>query len=97
MGNGIHFQQFNGGCTDEKEVIIIYSVEPGNHTLFDRKEEEWIHGLRTMDYMKQGGMNVRNDLKRILRGQYVNESFAKVDKYFVCVSAQPVLVDFDID
>ena len=68
-GLGLHFQQFHGGCTDEMEVTIIDSVEPGNHTLLDRKEEEWIHRLRTMDYMEQGGMNVRDDLKRSSRGQ----------------------------
>ena len=66
---GLHFQQQHGGCTDEMEVTIIDSVEPGNHKLLDRKEEEWIHRLRNMDYMEQGGMNVRYDLKRNSRGQ----------------------------
>ena len=52
---------------DEMEVVIIDSVEPGNHPLLDQKEEEWIHKLKTMDYMGQGGLNIRDDLKRSSR------------------------------
>ena len=38
-----------GGNMDELEVIIIDSVQPGNHALLDQKEEEWIHRLRTRE------------------------------------------------
>ena len=41
---------------EEIEVVIIDSVQPVNHDLLDQKEEEWIHGLRTMEYMGQGGL-----------------------------------------
>ena len=51
------------------EIVIIDSVQPGNHDLLDRKEEEWIHRLRTMDNMGQGGLNIRDDLKRSNRGK----------------------------
>ena len=68
-GLGQHFNQMHGGSLDELEITIIDSVEPGNHRLLDQKEEEWIHRLRTMDYMNQGGMNIRDDLKRNAKGK----------------------------
>ena len=46
---------------DDMEIVIIDSVQPGNHGLLDQKEEEWIHRLRTMDIMGQGGLNIRDD------------------------------------
>ena len=67
-GLGQHFYQNHGGCMEEMEIVIIDSVQPGNHQLLDQKEEEWIHNLRTMDYMGQGGLNIRDDLKRSNRG-----------------------------
>ena len=51
------------------EVVIIFSVQAGNHNLLDKKEEEWIHRMRTMDYMGHGGLNIRDDLKRSNRGK----------------------------
>ena len=54
---------------DDMEIVIIDSVQPGNHDLLDQKEEEWIHRLRTMDIMGQGGLNIRDDLKRTTRGK----------------------------
>ena len=66
-GLGQHFYQQHGGCMEEMEVVIIDSVQPGNHELLDQKEEEWIHRLRTMDYMGQGGLNIRDDLRRSSR------------------------------
>ena len=68
-GLGQHFQQAHGGNVDQMEIIIIDSVQPGNHPLLDQKEEEWIHRLRTMDHMEQGGMNIRDDLKRNSKGK----------------------------
>ena len=65
-GLGEHVHQAHGGNMDDLEVIIIDSVQPGNHPLLDQKEE-WIHRLRTMEYMTQGGMNIRDDLKRNTR------------------------------
>ena len=35
---------------EEMELVILDSVEPGNHSLLDVKEEEWIHRLRTGYY-----------------------------------------------
>ena len=35
----------------ELVITIIDIVEPGNHSLLDRKEEEWIHRLKTMDHI----------------------------------------------
>ena len=49
------FSKANGGCLEQIEIIIIDSVQPGNHPLLDQKEEEWIHRLRTMYHMEQGG------------------------------------------
>ena len=81
------------------ELVIIDSVEPGNHSLLDQKEEEWIQRLRTMDSMNQGGLNIRDDLKRRDRGKCNNctaiASFAKFKnncpfsfsfKFFLCKS-----------
>ena len=51
------------------EIVIIDSVQPGNHDLLDQKEEEWMHRLRTMDIMCQGGLNICDDLKRTNRGK----------------------------
>ena len=55
---------------EEMELVIIDSIEQGNHSLLDDKEEEWIHILRTMDSMNQGGLNIRDDLKRKDRGKF---------------------------
>ena len=63
-GLGQHFHQHHAGSMEELVITIIDSVEPGNHSLLDRKEEEWIHRLKTMDHMGMGGMNVRDDIKR---------------------------------
>ena len=68
-GLGQHFHQHHGGSLEELEITIIESVQPGNHPLLDQKEEEWIHRLKTMDYMGLGGMNIRDDIKRNSRGQ----------------------------
>ena len=68
-GLGQHFFQHHGGDMEDMEIVIIDSVQPGNHDLLDRKEEEWIHRLRTMDNMGQGGLNIRDDLKRSNRGK----------------------------
>ena len=46
---GQHFFADHGGCVEDMEVVIIDSVEPGNHSLLDQKEEEWIQRLKTMD------------------------------------------------
>ena len=54
---------------EEMEVVIIDSVQPGNHDHLDRKEEDWIHRLRTVDNMGQGGLNIRDNLKRNNRGK----------------------------
>ena len=53
-GLGQHFHQAHGGNMDDLEITIIDSVQPGNHLLLDQKEEEWIHRLRSMEYMNQG-------------------------------------------
>ena len=63
-GLGEHFFADHGGCVEDMEVVIIDSVEPGNHSLLDQKEEEWIQRLKTMDNMGQGGLNKRDELKR---------------------------------
>ena len=63
-GLGQHFFADHGGCVQDMEVVIIDSVEPGNHSLLDQKEEEWIQRLKTMDNMGQGGLNLRDELKR---------------------------------
>ena len=49
-GLGQHFKQYHGGSLDELD-----SVQPGNHELLDRKKEEWIHRLRSMDHIERGG------------------------------------------
>ena len=66
---------------DDMEIVIIDSVQPGNHDLLDQKEEEWIHRLRTMDIMGQGGLNIRDDLKRTNRGKCKCKFCKKVKKY----------------
>ena len=76
-GLGQHFHQHHGGDMEEMELVIIDSVEPGNHSLLDQKEEEWIQRLRTMDSMNQGGLNIRDDLKRRDRGK-CNCKFCKI-------------------
>ena len=63
-GLGEHFFADHGGCVEDMEVVIIDSVEPGNHSLLDQKEEEWIQRLKTMENMGQGGLNLRDELKR---------------------------------
>ena len=68
-GLGQHFKEYHGGSLEELEIVIIDSVQPGNHQLLDKKEEEWIHRLRSMDHMEQGGMNLRDDLKRNTKGK----------------------------
>jgi hypothetical protein len=60
-GLGQHFKQFHGGSLDQLEIVLVDSVQPGNHELLDRTEEELIHRLRRMEH---GGMNIRDDLKR---------------------------------
>ena len=62
---------------EEMELVIIDSVEPENHSLLDVKEKEWIQRLRTMDIMNQGGLNIRDDLKRRDRGK-CNCKFCKI-------------------
>ena len=59
-GLGQHFYHHHGGSMEEMELVIIDSVEPGNDSLLDVKEEEWIQRLRTMDTMNQGGLNIRD-------------------------------------
>ena len=52
VGLGQHFYQQYGGCMEEMEVVIIDSVQPGNHDLLDLKEDEWVHRLRTIEHMR---------------------------------------------
>ena len=35
----------------------------------DQKDEEWIHRSRTMDYVEQGRMHIRDDMKRNSMGK----------------------------
>jgi hypothetical protein len=64
---------------EDMELVIIDSVEPGNHSLLDVKEEEWKQRLRTMDTMNQGGLPIRDDSKRRDRGK-CNCKFCKISK-----------------
>ena len=98
-GLGQHFRQAHGGNMDDLEITIIDSVQPGNHLLLDQKEEEWIHRLRSMEYMNQGGMNIGDDLKRNTRAT-CRCKFCKNKKYFCFVwrpsSAKVCLSKFDV-
>ena len=89
-GLGQHFHQQHGGDMEDLEITIIDSVEPGNHPLLDQKEEEWIHKLKTMDYMGQGGMNIRDDIKRNTRSQ-CKCKFCKSKKSWFLVGVEPQL------
>ena len=62
---------------EEMVLVIIDSVEPGNHSLLVVREEEWMNRPRAMDSMNQGGLNIRDALKRRDRGK-CNCKFCKV-------------------
>ena len=66
-GLGSHFKEKHGGSTDNLQLVIIDSVAPGNHKDLDAKEARWIHQLKTMEDMRLGGLNVREDLLRETR------------------------------
>ena len=45
-------------------MTTIDTVEPGNHSELDKKEEAWIYRLKTLDTMGHGGLNSRDELAR---------------------------------
>ena len=63
-GLGSHYHGNHGGSTATMVLTVIDTVAPGNHDQLDRKEEFWMHQLRTLDYMGWGGLNRRDDLVR---------------------------------
>ena len=62
--------QAHGRNMDDLGVIMIDTVQPGNHPMLDQKEEDSSHRLRITDYMTQGGMNIKDNLKRNTRATY---------------------------
>ena len=69
---------------EDLEIVIIDRVQPGNLDLLDRKEEEWIGRLRTMDNMGQGGLNIIDDLKRSNMGNCKCKFCKKLKIFFLC-------------
>ena len=69
---------------EDMEIVIIDSVQTCNHELLDRKEKEWIHRLRTMDNMGQGGLNIIDDLKRSNMGNCKCKFCKKLKIFFLC-------------
>ena len=87
---------------DDMEIVIIDSVQPGNHDLLDQKEAEWIHRLRTMDIMGQGGLNIRDDLKRTNRfkgSKYIRgiclHLYSLVDKCLAEILTSLLIMSFE--
>ena len=64
---GQHFHKAHDGNMDNLEITIIESVQHGNHLLLNQKEDLWICRLMSMEYINQGGMNIRDNLKRNTR------------------------------
>ena len=49
------------------ELVIIDTVEPGDHVLLDQKEEAWIYQLKSLDCMERGGLNSRDEMQRSMK------------------------------
>ena len=49
------------------ELVIIDTVEPGDHALLDQKEEAWIYQLKSLDSMGYGGLNSRDEMQRSMK------------------------------
>ena len=63
-GLGDHYFKHHGGSVETMMLTIIDTVEPGNHSELDKKEEAWIYRLKTLDTMGHGGLNSRDELAR---------------------------------
>ena len=63
-GLGDHYLQHHGGSVETMVLTIIDTVQHGDHTELDRKEEAWIYRLKTLDTMGNGGLNSRDELAR---------------------------------
>ena len=49
------------------ELMIIDTVEPGDHVLLDQKEETWIYQLKSLDSMGHRGLNSRDEMQRSIK------------------------------
>ena len=79
-GLGSHYFTHHGGSTETMDIVVIDSVEPGDHEGLDRKEEYWIYQLKTLDTMGHGGLNNRDELVRKQRD--------KARLYCSCISCR---------